>query len=93
EIYTPADQRVHGYYVLPFRLGEAIVARLCIKADRAAATLRVNTAFAEPHAPAHTAEALAGELRSLAHWLGLERVETLATGDLAAPLAEALRKG
>ncbi len=91
EIYTPADKRQHGYYVLPFLLGETIAARVDLKSDRAAGVLRVQSAHAEPGASDHVAEALAGELRLMAAWLGLERVETSGAGDLAARLETALR--
>lgn len=84
EIYTPAPKRKFGYYVLPFLNGEKIAARLCLKSDRQAGELRVNTAHLEPHAdPASTAEALAPELARMARWLGLGGVNIVARGQLA----------
>jgi uncharacterized protein YcaQ len=90
EIYTPAHKRVHGYYVLPFLQGEALTARVDLKAERKAATLRVQAAHAEPWADEVTAPLLARELTLMAGWLGLERVEVEPRGDLAGALSAAL---
>src|SRR5262245_45187543 len=82
-LYTPAHLRSHGYYVLPFLLGDQLVARADLKADRAARALRVPAAHAEEGADRrHVAPALIEELRAMAAWLGLERVETSARGGL-----------
>ncbi|MCB1264960.1 MAG: YcaQ family DNA glycosylase [Mycobacterium sp.] len=91
EIYTPAAKRKYGYYVWPFLLDGELVARVDLKADRTAGALQVLGSFAEPdHDGLRVASALAGELQTMASWLGLSRVNVGDRGDLAGQLASAL---
>ena len=93
EIYVPANKRQYGYYVWPVLMDGRLVARVDLKADRATNSLRVVGAFGEPDIPrARVAAALAGELESMASWLGLGRFSVSGRGDLAGELRTAAKR-
>jgi uncharacterized protein YcaQ len=87
-LYTPVEQRVHGYYVYLFVMDSDVSARVDLKANRATSTLQVQASWLEPDAPeAETAARLAAELRRMADWLGLADVLVKPVGTLSAALA------
>jgi uncharacterized protein YcaQ len=91
EVYVPEPQRVHGYYVLPVLFGDALVARLDLKADRKASVLRVARAHGEPGVTEGGAvDAIATELDIMRSWLGLDGIAVARRGDLARALAAAV---
>jgi uncharacterized protein YcaQ len=93
EIFVPAAQRKWGSYVLPFLQGERLTARVDLNADRGMRRLLVVAAYGEPDADARTVvPALVAELKTLAAWLGLNRVAACCRGNLGRPLAAALRQ-
>ncbi len=93
-VYTPAAQRTHGYYVMPFLLGDRLVARVDLKADRKQSTLLVQAAHAEPDVrETEVVAELADELRLMASWLELDRVVVNGRGDLAPALSRSVDAG
>ncbi|KQZ24375.1 winged helix-turn-helix domain-containing protein [Microbacterium sp. Root553] len=91
EIYVPADRRRYGYYSLPVLVGDRIVARVDLKADRATSTLQVQSAWWEPQARPHDdADRIAAELRLAASWQGLEHVSVSRWGSAADAVHAAL---
>ncbi len=92
EIYVPKPQRRFGYYVLPVLLGDTLVGRVDLKADRGGRRLLVQGSYVErPDEAGEVAEALANELVLLAGWLDLDDVVVVQRGDLATPLAAVLQ--
>ncbi|MGH1494051.1 MAG: winged helix-turn-helix domain-containing protein [Acidimicrobiales bacterium] len=94
EIYVPEPKRIYGYYVLPFLLDEELVGRIDLKTDRKAGLLRVRGSYAEDGVDsAHVASEMAGSLRDMADWLGMDDVVVEPKGDLAAQLKRHLKSG
>lgn len=77
EIYTPADKRIYGYYVLPFLCGDRLVGRVDLAADRQRGELNVHAVhwedWLEVGQRAACRQALETELEQMRHWLGLTR--------------------
>ncbi|WP_223626174.1 winged helix-turn-helix domain-containing protein [Microbacterium sp. EST19A] len=91
EIYVPAEKRRFGYYSLPVLVGDRIVARVDLKAERATSTLQVQSAWWEPQARADDADRIAEELALAASWQGLEHISVSGWGDATGAIHDALR--
>ena len=88
EIYTPQEKRQFGYYVFPLLVGEQLMGRFDLKADRLGSRLLVQASWVEWDADAAiAADAAAVELTRMATWLGLAEVVVMQRGDLWATLA------
>lgn len=91
EIYVPAEKRRYGYYSLPLLVGDRIVARVDLKADRATSVLRVQSAWWEPQAlPESDAVRVAAEIALAAAWQGLDAVSVSGWGTASDALHTAL---
>lgn len=88
--YTPKHKRTQGYYVMPFLYGDRLVARVDLKSDRKESRLLMLGGHAEPGInPTEIAPALNQQLKSMAQWLGLDRVTLKSRTELANALRRA----
>ena len=93
EIYVPQAARQFGYYVMPFLMGDRLVARVDLKADRREATLMVKSAHLEEGQDSGlVAGKLAAQLNAMSQWLGFGRVEVVRSGNLSTALHAATHK-
>jgi uncharacterized protein YcaQ len=93
QLYVPPERRIYGYYVLPFLLGDTLVGRCDLKADRKRGALRVQSAYVEPRQDKkRVAGELAAELRQMQAWLELDELKVAGRGNLAAALRLAVRR-
>ena len=84
----PQAQRRWGYYVLPFRVGDEIVARVDLKADRKQRCLHVLAAHEESGIDKQVCtQRLATELDALRDWLSLENIEVCRNSKFSRSLA------
>jgi len=91
EMYTPPPKRIYGYYVCPFLLGDTLVARCDLKADRTCKVLIVQGVFLEPGQHARRiASELACELREMQSWLELDNTEVNKRGNLTVALSKSV---
>ena len=94
EIYVPEPRRTHGYYVMPLLLGNQLVARFDLKADRKAAVLRVAGAYLEEGTDgAAVVEAATTELHQIRDWLKLDQIEVGTRGNLVSAIRKAVATG
>ncbi|MDP8911752.1 MAG: winged helix DNA-binding domain-containing protein [Actinomycetota bacterium] len=77
EVYKREHERVYGYYVLPFLVGDRLVGRADLKTERKEGVLRVRAFHLQPGVRARRAveDAFERTLSRLARVLELERVE------------------
>jgi len=76
EIYTPKEKRKFGYYVLPFMMDGEMVGRVDLKADRASGVLQAHSVHTEKGVKRSSInDVLNTELRAMASWLQLDRVQ------------------
>ena len=93
EIYVPQADRQYGYYVMPFLMGDQLVARVDLKADRQTGTLLVKSAYLEEGPdPGLVASELVPQLRAMSKWLGLGKVKVRKSGYLSLDVIAAMRK-
>ena len=91
EIYVPQPKRRYGYYVLPFLLGDTLVGRVDLKANRQEGQLLARASHVEPGQDPHrVATELAAELRRMADWLGMDDVVVRNKGNLSRALRAAV---
>lgn len=91
EIYVPEAKRQWGYYVLPFRVGDEIVARVDLKANRKTGELQVRAAHEEAGFDrGRTIPALADELVALSEWQGLASISVRGSNEFAKALGKKL---
>ncbi|MCB9394072.1 MAG: YcaQ family DNA glycosylase [Acidimicrobiaceae bacterium] len=71
EMYKPVDQRMWGYYALPYLCGDGLIGKADLTADREAGVLRVNRLHRDVEFDDAADAGLHAEIDTLAAWLGL----------------------
>jgi len=91
--HRPEAKGRPGYYVCPFLLGDTLVARCELKADRARKIRMIRSAFLENGQDTRrVVPDVACELRHMQSWVELDGIEVSERGDLARMLQRSVRQ-